>query len=381
MKTIVNFVAFCLPLILFTYWGIIGYAVLSMLRSQRNILQNLLIAPSIGMAIMLLPVFWLNRIGFPISKFAMPLFVFYLLTSITILWIRKPLFPIKIYLPFVGLFLIALFITGGPLLRYGFSWISYGNDDMTNYSLGALRFLQHGFFDLPNLTDMIEGKDFTAFQWLKKVPTLERPGNEILIAWLSSIMHLSPIQVFMPLILTFHLMLISATGALACVSRYKKRVAFAACLLLVFSALTTLGTLYQLIAQVGGLSLLIVSTLLILQPFTAHKKHNTLHQGILIALTASALLVVYSELSPFLCLGFVFYFCISIIKGWRINKSFCLSLGIAALLICLFLNTQLVAVVQFVLEQAIRSATYSARSSQITLIFPYYLIPSGLAAQ
>lgn len=138
--------AFCLPIILFSYWAIVGYAVLGLLRSRRYTLQNLLLAPVVGFALTLLIVFWLNRAGLPIHDFARVLaFVLLIASSVFFYW-KKPLFPTKYYLPFVGIFLLALGLVGSPFLKFGFDWVSYANDDMANYALGATRFLNHGFF-------------------------------------------------------------------------------------------------------------------------------------------------------------------------------------------------------------------------------------------
>lgn len=376
MEYLLNLNAFFMPLSLFSFWGIVGYAALSLLRSQRNTIQNLLLAPTLGIALTLLPVFWLNRLGLPINHFAPTLLIILLSLSAIILWWRKPLFPIKNYLPFVAIFLLALLVTGRPLLLYGFDWVSYSNDDMANYCVGALRLLNHGFFEVPNGNELVQGKDYSLYYWFMHVPGMVRPGSEMLVAFFSSVTHLPPLQIFMPVILAFHLTLISITGAIMRTGKSKNKIALLTCLLLTFSALTSLGSLYQLIAQVGGLSLFIATILLALQPFSIHKKYGVLTQSLLIAIIASALLIVYPEMTPFLVFSTLLYFGIMLCKGWRFNQSVCLIFGCTLLFAIAFLGFQAVAVLQFILAQSTHAT--SGVKAQVA-VFPYYLMPSGFA--
>ena len=153
--------AFSLPVGIFLYFSIVGYATLCLLRSKQNPLQNLLLAPAIGIALTLLPVFWLNYAGLPVKYFAVPLAFCLLFLSLFILIFQKPSVPYKQYIPFAGIFLLNLICVGLPLLHFGFNWLSYANNDMANYCLGALRFINHGYTDLPNTTELIQGKDYS----------------------------------------------------------------------------------------------------------------------------------------------------------------------------------------------------------------------------
>jgi hypothetical protein len=376
MDYVINIFAFCLPLLFLSYLAITGYATLSLLRTQRNVLQNVLLAPAIGFCVNLLPIFWLNRFGIPVSNFAMPLFISLLVISTTIFCYRKPIFPVKQYLPFAGLFLLALSVTGHPLLKFGFDWVSYSNDDMANYAMGALRFLNHGYFDPPSIKDLIQGHDYTQFYWFLHVPGMVRSGSELMIAFVTGVTHLSPLKTFMPIILAFHLMLISSTAAMVCVGKSKRSIALIVCLLLCFSALNTLSTLYQLIAQVDGLSLLAASITLIFQRFSIHKKNNVLLQSILIAIVLTTLLITYPEVLPFLIVSFALYFTLSLIKGWRTNRSFWACFALTMLLTIALVNTHMLAVVKFLTNQGTGATVHNNLEY---VLFPYYLIPSGLA--
>lgn len=363
-----------MPMIIFLFWSIIGYSALSILRTQRNIMQNILLAPTVGIAITLLPVFWLNRAGIPVGNFATTLTIILLITSLLLFLWKKPLFPIKYYLPYVGIFIFALWLTGRPLLKFGFNWVSYANDDMANYCLSALRFLHHGYFDTPNIDDLLSNRDYSQYYWFMHVVNMTRSGADLLLAWLSELTHLTPLQIFMPLIMAFHLALISASAALVYQSRFLRFPALATAFLLACSPLISLGTLYQLIAQVVGISLLIVSTILLLQPFTLHQKYIVFRQSILISIIVSALLICYPEVTPFLFLSVITYFIINLFQGWRPQLNFLLVIVFCIGNLLLSLNTFLINFFIFLEQQA--SAGLSTTNAEI---FPYFLLPTGLS--
>src|SRR4051794_34999629 len=57
-----------LALTLFAWLGVTGCAFLSVVGFKRHF-RNLLVAPAFGMAIALLPTFWLSWIGIPVARF------------------------------------------------------------------------------------------------------------------------------------------------------------------------------------------------------------------------------------------------------------------------------------------------------------------------
>lgn len=61
--------AFGLSIALFVFWGVLGYAFLAVLKIRRSSVQNMLLAPVVGVSVTLLPVFWLNRTGLPNTHF------------------------------------------------------------------------------------------------------------------------------------------------------------------------------------------------------------------------------------------------------------------------------------------------------------------------
>lgn len=369
-----NILAFCLPILLFTYWNVVGYATLSVLRSQRNIMQNILIAPAIGIAVTLLAIFFLSRSGMPVENFAGVLTLTLFIASIVILKFKKPYFPMRRYLPFAALIFLALCLTGWPLLKFGFDWVSYSNDDMGNYCLSAFRFLHHGYSDVPNIKNF--SSDYSLNYWFLYVPDMSRSGADLYLAWASALTHLTPIQIFMSVIIAFNMTLVSVSTALIYISKRWYYPAITTCALICFSPLTTLGVEYQLIAQVLGLSLLIANGILLMQLFTGLKLKSSLCLSGLIAIMLTALLISYPELFPFIALTTLTFYGINFLKGWRPNNSFYLTLGIAALLCIVILNIYIINIIYFIHAQESNNlGTLNVQNA----LFPFYLLPSGLA--
>src|SRR5207248_2972390 len=139
-------------------------------------------------------------------------------------------------------------------LRFGFNWLSYGNDDMANYCLGAKLYLNSGYFHVPPEAAVIHDQDASLLYWHFYVVDGIRQAAEELLAWAASVSHISTLQAFMPLILALHLALVAAAGALVLQNRKCRRAALLTCILLSVSASGILGAVYQLLAQVGGIT-------------------------------------------------------------------------------------------------------------------------------
>lgn len=372
-----NVLAFCFPIVLFGFWAILGYAVLALFQTQRNLLQNALLAPSVGLALLVISLFWFNWLGLPVMQFASGLTIALLLASVFVFCWRRPYFPGYHFLPFAGVLLFALWVTGRPLLEFGFNWLSYANDDMANYCLGALHFLHYGYFDAPNVHEFIHNQDYSHYYWVLKVVKMERHGSELLLAWAAAVTRLTPHQIFMPMIMALHLTLITVAGSLVCQSKRWRLAAWVTCGLLALSALMTLGTLYQLIAQVGGLSLLAACVLLLLQPMNFSHRSSAIRTGLLLAIVIAALMVFYIEIFPFLVISFLIYWLINLRQKKYPTTKFYLVLGTVVVAIVLLLKTYLINAALFLFKQSLVSLK-SITHVQIDA-FPYYRVPSGLA--
>lgn len=384
-------IAFFLSLALFFYWSLLGFAVASSLGLGRTGLQRALISPSLGLVVLLLPVFFLSRIGLPVGIFALPLVWFLALIAAGFLAWRRPNVPWRdLRIPGV-LLIVALALTGWPMAGFGFDWISFGNDDMANYVLAAQRFLQHGYTDLPDLSTYLNGKNYSLAYWYMHVAAGARPGSELMLATVWGATGLNGHQIFMPIILALHLALITSSAAAvagltqvmgvpAVRKRRRPRLAvYLTMLWMVFSPLSTLGTLYQLIAQVGGLGLMMAALALLCQPASILWRRETAqHLGI--GLLVAGLIVWYPELLPFLLLSWLCWVGTAVLRAGRagitaVTKQRILLSVLALSCLVLVFNRYLLIVLRFMLGQSVQGLETNDPSS---LYFPFYLIPSGI---
>ncbi|MDB5295338.1 MAG: hypothetical protein JWO31_1321, partial [Phycisphaerales bacterium] len=287
------------------------------------------------------------------------------------------------HLPFLAVLVGAAFLTGRPMLNYGFDWLSFCNDDMANYTLAADRFLNHGFLETPSAAELVRGEDYSLTYWFFHVPSMVRAGCELMIAWACATTGLSPHEAFMPLIVSFHLCLVSAAAALVCTSPARRTVALVTAALVAMSAEVTFGTVYQLIAQSCGLGILCTNLALLCRPFGGLTKGQLVRHGALVAVTLSTQLLVYPEVNPFLAAGFAVYSAVGLVRrdpatGRRRVRLLPLAgvLAAGALFTGVILNAYLYDATAFMLTQ--RGQAMFADDPEKTL-FPFFLIPTGLA--
>jgi hypothetical protein len=361
---------------LFAFFAFLGASVVELLSPWRSALRGLLIAPGIGAATMVLPLFALNRLNFGVRQFAWPLTIALVLGAAVILWVKRPIFPGKQILPFVIVLVVAGAIAGYPLARYGFNWISYGNGDMSSYVMSAHRFADHGYYKFPDRTAMLENRDLGASYWFEYSVEGARCGSDLLLAWLISLTNLTGFQIYMPALLALHLALISAAGGLILRNSSLRTAAVASCAWLAISPLNTLGTMYQLMPQIFGVTLLAISAAILL----ARRRTTTPGEWIRFSLLGggmvSALTVVYYEILPFLIVPLGCYHALQLVRRRETIKSLVApALGIA-LVIAILLRTWIFAILAVLSWQAGRS--FVNVDPDLSL-FPYYLVPSGLA--
>ena len=164
----INLFAFCLPFLMLTYWFALGLPLITWLTPEFNATpRGWLLAAPVGMALQLLLVFVFNYFfNFPIQSFAVPLTITLLIMALALsYWQRSEIAwkNFSQFWPFILIIVLALCLTGWPLLRYGFNWVSYGNDDWMNYNLAAIRFLHHGFRALPDLNSMLKNQNYSLY--------------------------------------------------------------------------------------------------------------------------------------------------------------------------------------------------------------------------
>lgn len=360
-----------LTLALFLSWGAIGYAFLSILRSQTNVGQNLLVAPAVGAGLSVLPLFWLSWIGLPVAVFGPWLAAGFLVVAAVLLAWRRPVLPPRRLLQLALPVAAAFALIGWPLARNGFAWLSYANDDMTNYCLLAERLLHYGLVEAPSAEALARGADFSLVSWFLEADTA-RPGSQLVLAWIASIANRPLPELFMPVIVALHLTLVSAAGALVYRTPRARGAALATCWLLAVSALTTLGTVSQLIAQVFGLAL---ACGLLAITCGAPRRGTVARAAVLPAALGTAFLLVYVELAPFVGAAILGYLAIGV-RRRTLPMSQVVTLLLAGSGALLLLAPYAERAVSFFLGQA-RSGV--SGSEVVVELFPYYLLPSGLA--
>ena len=365
--------ALLLTISLFVYWSIIGLGLISAYGSRKNVLRNALLSPALGAAANVLLIVWVNVAGIPVRRSALPIAATALAGALALSLRWRPVLPIKKLLPFVAVLLAAALLTGYPLLKFGFDWVSFCNDDMANYSLGATYFSHHGFFDAPEPTQVVHDTNSSDFYWYLTVQLGERPGVEENLAWVSSATGLSSHQAFMPTILALDLVFIAATGSLLLTGRKSRLLALLGCAWMAASSLVTLGTVYQLLAQVFGLSLLTAACTLLCTTFRSERRLRvrTLVPG---GILCGALGVVYPEVLPFFVLSFIIFHGLLIFRKQESWQALWRSTGIVAAISLGLLN--LLAVSTFTIL-VVRAGLKAVALDSI--LFPFYLIPSGLA--
>jgi hypothetical protein len=367
--------AVALSLGLFGFWAALGYALLALCHSQRNLRQNLLIAPAVGSAIVLLVVFWLSRLGLPVARFGPAVLAAFVILAGALLAATRPFVPWRRSAPFGAVLVLTFALTGRPLLEFGFEWLSFATEDMGTYVLSAQRLLLHGFFDRPDPEVFARGLDYTLHAWRLDISG-HRPGSQLLLAWVSSVTGLGPHQGFMPTVMALHLVLVSAVCGLVCRVPRRAGAAVLTGLMLAISPLMALGALYQRFPQVWGLGLLSALTVVLWRPGPpSGGRPRLLRLGLVPAILGSAVAVVYSEILPLLALASGVYLLVALVRGQPAPGRI-LALGaVATALSLLALNVYVRDTLRFLIATLLRQSTRSPES----MLFPFYFIPSGLA--
>src|SRR4051812_702549 len=289
--------ALALSFAFFLFVTFVGRAILALCRWRGGILRAWLLAPAVGLAVVVLAIMLLNQANIPVRAFAWPLTSALTLGAGFIFWWRRPLVPTRTLLGFFAVAVFSLLWTGWPMLRFGFNWLSYVNDDYVNYCLAAERFKDFGFWRVPTM-DELAGKDIAQYYWFMHVPGLMRFGSELTLAWVSALTGVKSLGIFMPVIVGLGLIQLFAAAALVLhLGRWRRRALIAAALLAA-SPLFMLGTLYQLIAQVGGVALMLAATTLLTGRLPVARRRQLPHI-LALSLIGSALAIFYPEVSSF----------------------------------------------------------------------------------
>ena len=368
-------IALLLVIALFLFLTFVGQAVISLFRPRLGVLWSWFIAPTVGLSLLIVITTRLSVWGLPVRTFGpwltlgMGLFAFGVF-----IW-RRPTLPWRQLAPFFFIVCGYLLYTGWPMLRFGFNWISYGNDDMANYCLAAERFLDHGYYDLPLQTDL-EGRDYAQHYWFMHGLQQIRPGSELTVAWVASLTKLKAHQVFMPAILMLSMLQIFAMGSVAIYRGRYRKVVLVAFFLFATSPLFGLGTLYQLIAQVGGIAILLAASSLLLST-----RAMGWRKLVLAGLITACLAILYPEVAPFVALSILLFALRMRYTNRPVFNRYLLFIAGVAVLTFVLIATNTYQFINTLVMQSVGSAGLGAMAeindqSGGLVLFPWTLVPS-----
>ncbi len=262
-----------------------------------------------------------------------------------------------------------------PIYYYDLNWLSYSNDDMGNYSLAAQRLYEKGYYSPVDINSTLYGKSYSDIYWYFHVFTGVRPGSDLFLAIIWALTGINANLIFMPAVIALNLVLISAMSSLVLSSGGTKKAASIAILLLALSPLNTFAMLQQLIGQIGGL-ILMISSIFFLRNIDG-KIEFILRNSLPIAICITALLIWYPELTPFLFLGFIIYIVGNYLSKKIIWIPYLKLIAVAVIFTLILTNTYFIDFLNFLLIQSKTGFTKDLSSS---VSFPYFMLPSGIAA-
>jgi hypothetical protein len=362
---------------LLTYWAILGRSILGLFIPRvLGILRPWLLAPAVGFATISLPLAVLNQMGYPIKSFAWILSFGLLIFAVFSLKIKRTIFPTKALLPILGILVFSLFWTAWPAIRFNFNWVSIVNDDYCNYCLAAERFKDFGFYHVPTHADFL-GRDYAQYYWLMHAIGLIRFGSEQALAWVASLVPLPTLEIFMPTIMGFALAQICAASALVLIVGRKRNYAYWTAAFLSISPMFLYGSLYQLIAQVSGITLLLTLVTLLTSQINTRKRWVLFKYAIPVSIVSASLCMFYPEVTPFAILAIIGYQLVKWFRTRNFPGAHIVLIQYSIICTIIFLRYNFIS---FLYTLAIQFAGASKKIDLSLSIFPFFLVPSGLAS-
>jgi hypothetical protein len=369
--------AFALSLGVYFSLATIGYSITPSVLRNRDPVLTLFLSPALGLSATILFIFTLSRLGMPLRFAGMPL-LFLLLASIGLTFFRRG--NTRLNPETLTIFILTplgILLTAWPILKYGFSWISYVNDDMNNYVLAAMRFYEGGFFNKPN-SGLMSGKDYSQVYYYFHVTQGVRPGSELFLSALSTVKKGDAFAIFMPAIVSLQMILMSATVALSrTINRVSSRKSIIAYFLFLFLPLASLGFLYQLIGQIGGLAIAVAFIALAALAFRIEDFETSRVLFVLLGLLLTAQMIWYPEFLPFVAAPVGIK--LLALRG-RERRRLWLGAFSIAFLTLIALNKYFLQAIQFGIAQIIGAQTSASGIRTKFQVFPYFLKPHGLPA-
>jgi hypothetical protein len=136
--------------------------------------------------------------------------------------------------------------------------------------------------------------------------------------------------------------------------------------------------MYQLIAQVCGLSVLAVLTTMLLRRFHTMRWNVLWRYGLSVGVVMAGLLIIYPEVTPFLGLSFFLYHGVQVVRHRRLDQALRIGAICGTAIVVMVVAMQVYAVnsLYFLMDQA---QTGNANVAVQVKLFPFYLLPSGFA--
>jgi hypothetical protein len=364
--------AFALSVGLFVYFWVVGYAVVAALHTQRDLIRNALIAPGVGVAFTVYSIYVLSRLGLPVGSFAVIHAIAMVIVACLLLAVLKPVLPARRLSPYIVIGAIAFVTTGWPLLTLGFAWLGSLNGDMANYVLDAHRLVDQAFIQPPDPNTWIDRSDVSTY--LVEFPLFGvRTASDLLLAWVVTLTSKNGLMVYMPLLVALNVALIAAATALITTPHRYARLVTAA--FMSASAMLVLGVYLQLFAQVLGLLLLVLAAGLCFTRFYRLNLGNLVRHVALAGTVVATFVLSYPEILPLFGVPFVIYHA----ADWREIYG---SLRTALTAFFAIALTSFVLIVPDFVNHAfyLFYVSYVGTTSQTVGTFPFFLVPSGLAA-
>lgn len=290
-------IAFVFAFLIVVFLGLVGLGVASIFWRSIS-LAILLVAPCIGLGVVLPIELSFNRAGLPVEAFGQWLVLGLALFSFAILFIRRPTIPWSEIRPLIPAWLVAGLLAGGPMIAFGFNWAGNSNGDGTMYMGVAANFLHHGLFDIASLSQLIRGTDTSRDLWFYEILPPNRYGTDALLALAAAATHRYTYEVYMPCSVAAFVALVMATGAL-CANRVMRPRLVPATILIAAASPLLLFTVYQqLLPQLLG-QLALVSVVALVQTGDFGRL-SLVQRSLALGCCAVAFAFVYPEISPLL---------------------------------------------------------------------------------
>jgi len=295
---------FVLVAAILAYLSLVGIAVASLL-TRRIGTTAALVAPVIGMGLILTLALSFNRMGIPIAVCGPIVVTVIGIIALALVIVRRPQIPWRAILPAMPAVIGGIALTGFPIAMYGFDWLANLNGDMTIYTGSGAQLLHHGFFDAPALSDLVTGADSAATSlWYWEVAPPNRYGADVFLAVVASITQMHPVYIYMACSLVAFGMLIMATAAMCTRERHASyAVPVCAVLIALASPFTMFSVVQQVLPQLSGLAAM-VAVVALAQTIDITDR-TAIQRGICLALVFAGLELLYPEITPVLIFGFV----------------------------------------------------------------------------